>query len=338
MLMGHHEPITGGFGHGFHLDRPELLNAYRTMRTIRTFEDRLHHEARDGHIPGFLHLSAGQEACEAGVIMHLAKSDWVASTHRGHGHGIAKGLGLSELAAEIFGRQTGYGRGKGGTMHVADHAAGFLGTNGIVGAGAPLICGAGLAANMKQQGSVGVCFIGDGASNQGTFLESLNLAAVWNLPVIYVVENNGYADSTSRDYAVAVDSYIDRAAGFGLPGVAVDGLDFFAVHEAAGEMIERARSGGGPGLLECSVVRMYGHYEGDTQTYRADGEVELIRRDHDCIQLFIDRVLSAGALSESELLGIDEHARQEVDQAIAYAKASPVPSASELTMHVYSDH
>lgn len=336
--MGRHPPSFAISHEAVQPDRQELLKAYRIMRTIRTFEDRLHLEAKEGNIPGFLHLSAGQEAAAVGVLLHLDEKDQVTSTHRGHGHAIAKGLRLPELAAEIFGKQTGYSRGKGGTMHVADRSLGFLGTSGIVGSGAPLICGAGLASKMKQEETVGVCFLGDGASNQGTFLESLNLAAAWNLPVIFVVENNGYADSTSRDYAVAVDSYIDRAAGFGLPGVAVDGLDFFAVHEAAGEMVERARAGGGPSLLECSVVRMYGHYEGDTQTYRAEGEIELIRSQQDCIQIFIGRVLRSDVLGEDELAVIDRQAEEDVDHALAYAKASPLPPAGELLTEVYTNY
>ena len=314
----------------------ELLRAYRLMRTIRVFEERLHEEASAGKIPGFLHLYAGQEASAAGVIMHLDDRDKIASTHRGHGHCIAKGMELPAMAAEIFGKDTGLGRGKGGTMHMADRARGILGTNGIVGAGAPLICGAALAAKMRGERSVGVVFLGDGASNQGTFLESLNLAAVWNLPVLFVVENNGYADSTSRDYAVAVDSYVDRAAGFGLPGITVDGLDFFAVHEAAGEMIARARDGGGPSLLECTVARMFGHYEGDTQTYRAEGEIDRIRENQDCIRIFVERVRMAGELCEAALEAVDSDIHAQVDEAIAFAERSPFPSGADLTTHVYS--
>ncbi len=189
------------------------------------------------------------------------------------------------MMAEIYGKATGSCKGKGGSMHIADLSKGMMGANGILGAGAPLACGAALAAKYRKDGGVGISFFGDGASNQGMFLESLNLAAVWNLPAIFVVENNGYAESTSRDYATAVDSYVDRAAGFGLPGVTVDGTDFFAVYEAAGEIIKRAREGGGPSLLECKMIRFYGHFEGDQQTYRAKDEVENLRASKDCIKL-----------------------------------------------------
>jgi pyruvate dehydrogenase E1 component alpha subunit len=211
----------------------------------------------------------------------------------------------------------------------------MMGANGILGAGAPLVCGAALAAKYRGDGAVAICFVGDGASNQGTFLESLNLAAVWNLPAIFVVENNGYAESTSRDYAVAVDSYVDRAAGFGLPGVTVDGLDFFAVYEAAGEIIKRAREGGGPALLECKMIRMYGHFEGDQQTYRAKGELEDIRANKDCIKMFSQRVTEAGVISRGELDAIDREVVAEIQQAVASAKAAPLPTAADLTTDVY---
>src|SRR5918912_532723 len=259
------------------LTKEQLIEAYRVMRTIREFEDRVHTEFATGEIPGFVHLYAGEEASATGVCMHLGPEDRIASTHRGHGHCIAKGVDVMAMMAEIYGKATGSCRGKGGSMHIADLSKGMLGANGILGAGAPLACGAAVAAKFRNKGEVAVSFVGDGASNQGTFLESLNLAAVWNLPAIFVVENNGYAESTSRDYAVAVDSYVDRAAGFGLPGVTVDGTDFFAVYEAAGEIIKRAREGGGPALLECKMVRFHGHFEGDAQTYRAKGELEDIR-------------------------------------------------------------
>jgi pyruvate dehydrogenase E1 component alpha subunit len=230
---------------------------------------------------------------------------------------------------------TGSCRGKGGSMHIADLSKGMMGANGILGAGAPLVCGAALAAKYRGDGAVAICFVGDGASNQGTFLESLNLAAVWNLPAIFVVENNGYAESTSRDYAVAVDSYVDRAAGFGLPGVTVDGLDFFAVYEAAGEIIKRAREGGGPALLECKMIRMYGHFEGDQQTYRAKGELEDIRANKDCIKMFSQRVTEAGVISRGELDAIDREVVAEIQQAVASAKAAPLPTAADLTTDVY---
>ena len=319
----------------FPLDKPGLLQAYRTMRTIRDFEECLHAEFAKGDIPGFVHLYAGEEAAGTGIMMHLGDKDRIASTHRGHGHCIAKGVDPRAMMAEIYGKASGSCRGKGGSMHIADLSKGMMGANGILGAGAPLACGAGLAAKYRGDGSVAISFVGDGASNQGTFLESLNLAAVWNLPVIFVVENNGYAESTSRDYATAVDSYVDRAAGFGLPGVTVDGLDFFAVYEAAGEIIKRAREGGGPALLECKMVRMYGHFEGDQQTYRAKGEVEEIRANKDCLKMFSDRVVEAGVIGRAELEAIDSTVSAEIAEALAFAKAAPLPTAADLTTDVY---
>lgn len=220
-------------------------------------------------------------------------------------------------------------------MHIADLSKGMMGANGILGAGAPLACGAALAAKYRKNGEVAICFVGDGASNQGTFLESLNLAGVWNLPVLFVVENNGYAESTSRDYGTAVDSYVDRAAGFGMPGITVDGTDFFAVHEAAGEIIRRARDGGGPSLLECKMVRFYGHFEGDAQTYRGPGELDDIRTNHDCLRKFARQVTSAGVIDEAALAAIDREVLALIESAVQQAKAAPLPTLADLTTDVY---
>ena len=322
-------------GNPFPLNKEQLLKAYRTMRTIREFEERLHVDFARGDIPGFVHLYAGEEAAGTGIMLHLADGDRIASTHRGHGHCIAKGVSVLEMMKEIYGKQGGSCHGKGGSMHIADLSKGMMGANGILGAGAPLVCGAALAAKFRGKGEVAVSFVGDGASNQGTFLESLNLAAVWNLPAIFVVENNGYAESTSREYGVAVDSYVDRAAGFGLPGVTVDGTDFFAVFEAAGEIIQRARAGGGPSLLECKMVRFYGHFEGDAQTYRGAGELDHIRANQDCIKKFSGAVVGAGVISPSELKKIDEEVLGLIERAVTEAKAAPLPTAADLTTDVY---
>jgi pyruvate dehydrogenase E1 component alpha subunit len=322
-------------GNPFPLGHAQLLQVYRTMRTIREFEERLHVDFGRGDIPGFVHLYAGEEAAGTGILSHLGPGDRVASTHRGHGHCIAKGVDVVEMMKEIYGKKDGACHGKGGSMHIADLSKGMLGANGILGAGAPLACGAAVAAKFRGKGEVAVSFVGDGASNQGTFLESLNLAAVWNLPVIFVVENNGYAESTSRDYAVAVDSYVDRAAGFGLPGVTVDGTDFFAVHEAAGEIIKRAREGGGPSLLECKMIRFYGHFEGDAQTYRGPGELDDIRANKDCLKKFSAQVTSAGVIAATELKAIDSEVLALIERAVKEAKAAPLPTAADLTTDVY---
>jgi TPP-dependent pyruvate/acetoin dehydrogenase alpha subunit len=327
-------------GNPFPQSREQLLQAYRTMRTIREFEERLHIDFGRGDIPGFVHLYAGEEAAGTGIMMHLGDGDRIASTHRGHGHCIAKGVDPVAMMKEIYGKKGGSCEGKGGSMHIADLGRGMMGANGILGAGAPLVCGAALAAKFraKQSGGasdVAISFVGDGASNQGTFLESLNLAAVWNLPAIFVVENNGYAESTSREYGVAVDSYVDRAAGFGLPGVTVDGTDFFAVHEAAGEIIQRARRGGGPALLECKMVRFHGHFEGDAQTYRAPGENEHNREHNDCLKKFRAAVTAAGVLSADELQAIDHEVLGLIERAVTEAKAAPLPTQADLLTDVY---
>ncbi|MBB1162015.1 thiamine pyrophosphate-dependent dehydrogenase E1 component subunit alpha [Aquariibacter albus] len=317
------------------LSREDLLACYRRMRTIREFEERLHVDFSRGDIPGFVHLYAGEEATAVGIMSHLGDGDRIASTHRGHGHCIAKGVDVVDMMKEIYGRKGGCGNGKGGSMHIADLSKGMMGANGILGAGAPLVCGAALAAKVKGTKEVAICFVGDGASNQGTFLESLNLAAVWNLPAIFVVENNGYAESTSRDYGTAVDSYVDRAAGFGIPGITVDGTDFFAVHEAAGEIIRRAREGGGPSLLECKMVRFFGHFEGDAQTYRAPGENEHNRAHKDCLKLFGAAVTGSGLVKAAELEAIDREVLGLIEDAVVQAKAAPLPSAADLLTDVY---
>src|SRR5271165_5994507 len=260
------------------LNREDLLRAYRTMRLIRDFEERLHVEFATGEIPGFVHLYAGEEASAVGVCMHLGDKDRIVSTHRGHGHCIAKGCDVDGMMSEIYGRKAGLCGGKGGSMHIADLSKGMLGANGIVGGGPPLICGAALTAKVLKTGGVASAFLGDGASNQGTTLESMNLASVWNLPAVFVAENNGYAETTSSTWSVASDNIADRAAGFGMPGVIVDGFDFFAAHEAASEAIARAREGGGPTLIEMKFTRYFGHFEGDQQTYRAS-EVEHARAE-----------------------------------------------------------
>ena len=322
----------------FPLSRDELLQVYQTMRTIREFEERLHVEFSRGDIPGFVHLYAGEEASAAGIMTHLRQDDHIASTHRGHGHCIAKGVDVKGMMAEIFGKKSGVCGGKGGSMHIADLDKGMMGANGILGAGAPLACGAALAAKYRDNGDIAISFVGDGASNQGTFLESLNLASIWNLPVVFVVENNGYAESTSVDWAVACDSYVDRASGFGMPGVTVDGTDFFAVYEAAGEIIRRAREGGGPSLLECKMIRFFGHFEGDAQTYRASGEVDDIRANHDCLKSFSKTVTASGVLSQADLEACDTDVLSLIEDAVSTAKAAELPTEADLLTDVYVNY
>jgi pyruvate dehydrogenase E1 component alpha subunit len=321
------------------LSKEQLLDAYRRMRTIREFEERLHTEFATGAIPGFVHLYAGQEASGTGVCMGLVDSDFISSTHRGHGHCIAKGVDPVGMMAEIYGRSTGLCKGKGGSMHIADISKGMLGANGIVGAGGPLSCGAALASKMRGNHSVTVCFFGDGASNQGTILESMNLASILNLPVVFVAENNGYGEACGASYAVATENIADRAKGFGMPGVVVDGFDFFAVYEAAGEAIERARRGQGPTLLETKTARFMGHYEGDSQTYRGPNEVEQLRANSDCLKLFRQRVTEAGLLSSADINAIDEAVKVLIDDAVQKAKTDPPPDpAKDLLSDVYASY
>jgi TPP-dependent pyruvate/acetoin dehydrogenase alpha subunit len=316
------------------LTADQLLTAYRTMRTIRDFEERVHEEFAGGDIPGFVHLDAGEEASAVGICSHLTEADAIASTHRGHGHCIAKGVEINGMMAEIYGRSTGSCKGKGGSMHIADLSKGMLGANGIVGGGPPLICGRALASKHKGDGSVAVAFFGDGASNQGTTLESLNLASIWNLPVIFVAENNGYAESTSSTWSVATDDIADRAAAFGMPGVIVDGFDFFAVHEAAGEAVARAREGGGPTLIEVKFTRYFGHFEGDQQLYRAD-EVKNARENLDCLKRFRARVTESGQLTDAQLDQIDSEVAAAVEASVVAAKAAPKPGPEDLLTDVY---
>ena len=316
------------------LTRERLLSAYRMMRAIREFEERVHAEFATGEIPGFVHLYAGEEASAVGVCSNLDDRDTIASIHRGHGHCIAKGVDIGEMMAEIYGRKTGSCHGKGGSMHIADLSKGMLGANGIVGGGPPLICGTALAAKIKETGGVSVAFFGDGASNQGTTLEAMNLASVWNLPAIFVAENNGYAETTSSTWSVASDNIADRAGGFGMPGVIVDGFDFFAVHEAASEAVTRAREGGGPTLLEMKFTRYFGHFEGDQQTYRAD-EVEYARAELDCLKRFAARATETGELTRSDLDAIDTEVATMIDRAVTEAKAAPLPVEADLLTDVY---
>ena len=318
------------------LSREDLLKAYRRMRLIREFEDAVHDEFSAGNIPGFVHLYAGEEGSGVGVCMHLDDRDVIASTHRGHGHCIAKGCDEKAMMAEIFGRKDGLCGGKGGSMHIADLSKGMMGANGIVGGGPPLICGAALAAKTLKTGGVAIAFVGDGGSNQGTTFEAMNLAAVWKLPAIFIFENNGYAEATSSKFSVSCGDIANRAVGFGMPGKIVDGHDFFAVYEAAGEAIERARNGDGPSLLEFKLNRYYGHFEGDAQTYRGKDEVKKLRDQKDCLTLFRRRVSEAGLLEAAEFDEVDAEAKDLIERSVAKAKAAAYPKPEALFTDVYA--
>jgi pyruvate dehydrogenase E1 component alpha subunit len=312
-----------------------LLAAYRTMRTIRTFEQTLNELSQAGKVPGFLHLYAGEEAIAAGVCAHLGERDWVASTHRGHGHAIAKGVDLDAMMAEIFGRRTGVCRGKGGSMHIADTERGMLGANGIVGGGIALAVGAALSAKVRRTGGVAVSFFGDGATNEGAFHESLNLAAIYRLPCVFVIENNGYGEATPVEYHAPIPDLAARAAAYGMPGVVADGMDFFDVSARAGEAIARARAGGGPTLLECKSYRYYGHYVGDPLTYRTKEESEAVRATRDPLEGFERRVVREGSLRAEDLRRVDDEVLAAVGAAVRFAEASPLPETADLLTDVY---
>jgi TPP-dependent pyruvate/acetoin dehydrogenase alpha subunit len=315
--------------------REALVAAYRTMRTIRSFEQTLNELSQAGRVPGFLHLYAGEEAVAAGVCAHLSERDAVASTHRGHGHSIAKGVDLGAMMAEIFGRRTGVCKGKGGSMHIADTEKGMLGANGIVGGGIALAVGAALSARVLGTGGVAVAFFGDGAANTGSFHESLNLAAVYRLPCLFVIENNGYGEATPVEFHASVRDLAVRAAAYGIPGVVVDGMDFFDVHARAGEAVARARRGEGPTLLECKTYRYYGHYVGDPLTYRTKEEGERVRESRDPLERFARRATAEGRLAAEELTRVDQEVAAAVAAAVRFAEESPPPDPAELLDDVY---
>jgi TPP-dependent pyruvate/acetoin dehydrogenase alpha subunit len=316
------------------IGKDTLLRMYESMRLIREFEERLHVDFAAGKIPGFVHLYAGEEAVAVGVCANLRDDDFITSTHRGHGHCIAKGVDVRSMMAEIHGKATGACKGKGGSMHIADVDKGMLGANGIVGGGPPLACGAGLTAKVKGTDQVTACFFGDGASNQGTTAEGMNLAGIWKLPVIFVCENNRYAETTASDYSVSGHDIAARARGFGMPSVAVDGQDVFAVHEAAREAVARARRGEGPSFIEAQTYRYYGHFEGDTVLYRTKEELEFYRA-RDCLQRFRKTVVEQGLLSEADLAAVDGRVKDAIEDAVRFAQDSQFPTADQTVTDVY---
>ncbi|MAM66241.1 MAG: pyruvate dehydrogenase (acetyl-transferring) E1 component subunit alpha [Chloroflexi bacterium] len=317
------------------LSRETLIKLYTTMATIRNFEERGIPETGQRAMSGSVHSSAGQEAVPTGVCAHLFDEDYIGSTHRGHGHCIAKGVDPKRMMAELFGRSTGTNKGKGGSMHIADMSKGMLGTNGVVGASIPLAVGAGLTSKLKDLKRVAVAFFGDGAANQGVLHESMNLASVWKLPVIFCCENNGYAQATPVEYALSTANVSDRAAGYDMPGITVDGMDVFAVFDAAGQAVERARNGEGPTLLECRTYRFYGHTVFDNPlTYRTKEEEDHWRA-RDPLKLFRENVLPLGDITLEELDQIDQEAADLMEEAIKLADAGPLPETDKIYEDVY---
>ena len=308
----------------------------KTMYDIRNFEDEVHRIFTTGEIPGFVHLYAGEEAIATGVCAHLTDDDYITSTHRGHGHCIAKGCDLNGMMAEIYGKETGLCKGKGGSMHIADIDKGMLGANGMVGGGFPIAVGAGLRNKYLKTKDVAICFFGDGAANEGTFHEGINMAAIWNLPVVFVNENNSFAEATPQWYSSGSKTIGERAAAYGIPGETVDGKDLIAVYEAAERAIERARSGKGPTLLECVTYRNYGHFEGDEQKYKNDAGKEKKIADVDCITALKDYALKQKVLTEKEVNEIAKASTEDIQAAITFAQESSVPRPEALFEDVYA--
>ena len=319
------------------LSSDQILAAYRRMRTIRSFEDRIHIKNQAGEIPGFIHLSAGQEASAVGVCLHLTDDDYITSTHRGHGHALAKGCDVTGMMHEIYAKKTGLCRGKGGSMHMADIKKGMIGANGIVGAGVPLAAGAALKSRVLGIDRVGVSFFGDGAFNQGATLETMNFAKVLNLPMVFVLEDNGYGEATPSSWAVGGE-ILDRAKGFGLPTRSVNGHDFFAVYDAAGEAIIEARKGQGPSFLYSKLYRYYGHFEGDAAKYRPKGEADRVRKERDCLDLFRKLAIKAKRVTAAQLDEIDRDVTKSIEQAGESALAAPTPMREDLEMDVYASY
>lgn len=309
---------------------------YKTMKEIREFETEAMSLFAEGKIPGFVHLYLGEEAVATGACAALREDDYITSTHRGHGHIVAKGGDLKFMMAELFGKATGYCKGKGGSMHIADATKGILGANGIVGAGHNIAVGAGLSAKYRETDQVCICFFGDGSTNQGTFHESLNLASIWKLPVVFVCENNLYGISMHQARHQVIQDVADRAVAYNMPGLVVDGNDVMAVYEAVSEAVERARSGQGPSLVECKTYRHRGHFEGDAGLYKPSEEVaEWMAKDP--LPRFKKHLLENDILTEEELEEIDKDVVKEIQEAIDFAEESPEPALESIVEDIYTD-
>ena len=315
-----------------------LSDAYRLMKTIREFEERVNAEIMNGQIPGFTHLYTGQEANAVVVCAHLDTDDTIISTHRGHGHCIAKGADVSGMMKELFGSSEGLCKGKGGSMHVADIDKGILGANGIVACGPPISVGSALAAKIRKNGKVAVSFSGDGSVNQGTCFEAMNMAVVLKVPAVFVIENNYYSEHTNISYAVGCDDLKARTEAFGFPVFVADGADFFAVHEAAGKAIAHARAGNGPAGVFAEQGRYHGHFVGDPQHYRGEGELDDLRENRCCLKNFRARMLESGEVSEDVLDGIDAEVMALIEQATIDAKAAARPTPDQVTEDVYINY
>ena len=313
-----------------------LLETYRRMVLVREFELRAIEERRRGLIPGFIHSCVGQEASAVGACLALRKDDVITSTHRGHGHLLAKGGDPKYMMAELAAKSPGYCKGRGGSLHLSDFDLGILGANGIVGGGFPAASGAALAFQMRKEDRVALCFFGDGAINEGTFHEAANLAGVWKLPVIFLLENNLYGEGSPLEKASPITQLAIRASSYAFPGVTVEGNDPLAVYEATQQAVERARRGEGATLVECKTYRFRGHYEGDPQVYRKPGEMEEWMKK-DPIITFRLKLLNDQTVSEAELKAVEDDVQQVLDEAVAFAAEAPVPAVEEALAGVYAD-
>ncbi|AKL94007.1 pyruvate dehydrogenase E1 component subunit alpha [Clostridium aceticum] len=318
------------------LSNDKVIEIYNQMLKIRKFEEKAMKLFAEGEIPGFVHLYIGEEAVATGVCANLTEADYITSTHRGHGHILAKGGNLKEMMAELYGKATGYCKGKGGSMHIADATKGILGANGIVGAGHNLAVGAGITAQYNGTDQVCVCFFGDASTNQSTFHEALNLASIWKLPVVFVCENNLYGISMSQSRHQAIQDVSDRAVAYNMPGVTVDGNDVFAVYEAANEAIKRARNGQGPTLVECKTYRHRGHFEGDPTSYRSSEELaEWLQKDP--LERLEKHMLANKVITPEALEGLNKDVNQQIAEAVEFAGNSPYPALESAVEDIYTD-
>ena len=315
------------------MEKEQARWIYKTMNEIRFFEEKVHKIFSDGQIPGFVHLYVGEEAVATGVMSQLTDDDYITSTHRGHGHAIAKGCDLNGMMAEIMGKRDGLGHGKGGSMHVAEIDKGMLGANGIVGGGFGLAIGASISIINQGKDNVAVCFFGDGAANEGTFHEGLNFASILNLPVIFVCENNQFAEGTTHDYASASETIAERAAAYNMPGVRVDGMNVLDVYKATQEAVDRAKKGEGPTLIECDTYRKYGHFEGDEQKVKSPDDRNA---DKNATVEFRKQAIEEGWLTEEEADDIENTAEQAVEDAVKFADESELPDEDSLYKDVFA--
>lgn len=312
------------------------LEALRRMLTIREFDTTAGEYFADGEIPGFVHLYIGEEAVGVGTCAALKSDDYIASTHRGHGHCISKGLDPKYMMAELFGKRDGYCNGKGGSMHIADVDAGMLGANGIVGAGPPLAAGTALSIDYQDRDQVALGFLGDGAVAQGQVHEAVNLASTWNLPAIFLIENNQYGEATPVEKQHNIDNLSDTAHAYDIPGVTVDGMDITAVAEAVEEARKRARNGDGPTFIEAETYRYRGHYEGDEQPYRDSEEIERWK-DNDCIEIFKERLINRGELTEDEFEEMRTEVKETIQDAVTFAQDADLPAPEEAYEDMFAE-